>query len=510
LLAVVTGLAPARLSIPRMALIDPMWPPGQAPIQGALADRAKARGQVVPTKPPPPALDGAQIIVQGGALRTWSYNSPAIEQAKIALMSDGGQIEADIELWRHGPGNVPLQMSVYAEDGLLRPFSAVIETPPGHNTVACRNIGQLEFPFTAEVAKGAFVTPSDELLSSTSIVDGGAIRTYPFDASVDSVEILLKTDGRPLTARIELLQGPNNNKQVIELYTEDGDFWPFFCVLETPGFDRSVVQIVSTGPVEFPLHASVVPHSINQQTLSSSAAAEPDERAAAAAAAGNVGSPPPSGAAEAANGSGATTDAAAAKLAEQAKEAAELMAEQAKEAAEEAEAIAKAAAQAEAAAKAAAEAVAKAKAEAAAEAAGTAAAEAAEAAKAATAAAARAAATADKTGGASMQSGTSRPVVATATPMAPPFAARGGEWGGFYNDGPYGYGGRGWGDYVPYWSRGYGMGDYYYDFPYYPARESLFWTGRPWGGFCSDDPYMSGGYLGWGGSFYDLWAPWGH
>jgi len=77
---------------------------------------------------------------------------------------------------------------------------------------------------------------------------GGALRTYPFDPTVDSVEVL---------------QGPNNNKQVVELYTEDGCDRPFFCILETPG-SGNVVRIVNTSPVEFPMACSVVPHSINQ------------------------------------------------------------------------------------------------------------------------------------------------------------------------------------------------------------------------------------------------------
>mmetsp|Transcript_30307 Transcript_30307/g.78589 ORF Transcript_30307/g.78589 Transcript_30307/m.78589 type:complete len:172 (+) Transcript_30307:2-517(+) len=154
-------------------------------------------------------------------------------------------------------------MRVYVENGQLRPFSAVIETPRGPNTVAIRNIGQMEFPIAADVLAEAVDQPTAECISSSMTIQGGALRTYPFDPSVDSVQVLLKTDGRPLNARVELLQGPNNNKQVVELYTEDGLDRPFFCVLETPG-SGNVVRIVNTAPVEFPMTASVVPDSINQ------------------------------------------------------------------------------------------------------------------------------------------------------------------------------------------------------------------------------------------------------
>ncbi len=206
------------------------------------------------------------VIVQGGSLRTWSYRSPLVEQVQISLSTEGRPLDADIELW-NGPDNTPCKMRVYVENGQLRPFSAVIDTPRAPNTIAVRNIGQLEFPFTADVYTNDMDEPSLECISSSTTIQRGALRTYPFDPFVDSVEVLLKTDGRPLNARIELLQGPNNNKQVIELYTEDGFDRPFFCILETPE-SGNVVRIVNTAPIEFPMTAGVVPHSMKKDFYS--------------------------------------------------------------------------------------------------------------------------------------------------------------------------------------------------------------------------------------------------
>jgi len=235
-----------------------------API-GAPMDTAAYAGRAVPTRGLATSSEG-NILVQGGSLRTWTYRSPAVEQVQVVLSTEGRPLDADIELW-HGPDNTPCKMRVYVENGQLRPFSAVIETPRGPNTVAIRNIGQIEFPLAANVVADAVDQPSEECLTSSMTIQGGALRTHPFVPSVDSVQVLLKTDGRPLNARIELLQGPNNNKQVIELYTEDGMDRPFFCFLVTPG-SGNVVRIVNTAPVEFPMTASVVPNSINQDIAS--------------------------------------------------------------------------------------------------------------------------------------------------------------------------------------------------------------------------------------------------
>ena len=203
------------------------------------------------------------ILVQGKSLRTWSYRSAVVEQVQVYLSTEGRPMDADVEIW-NGPNNSPFKMRVFVDDGAIRPFSAVIQTPRGPNTIAIRNLGQVEFPMVASVVANHVDAPSADSMDASRTVPGGALRTFPFDPSVESVQILMETDGRPLNARIELLQGPNANKQVVELYSEDGRDRPFFCVLETPG-DGNVVRIINTAPVEFPMFASVVPFSVDVQ-----------------------------------------------------------------------------------------------------------------------------------------------------------------------------------------------------------------------------------------------------
>jgi len=203
-----------------------------------------------------------EVLVQVGSLQTWSLTTSYIERVQVQLGTEGRPLNANLELWA-GPDNTPQKIDVYVEDGAMRPFNCVIETPRGNNAVCVRNTGNLEFPIAAFVeADVEGRIDNGSMLTDSRTIQGGAIQTYPFEPSVASVQVLLKTDGRPLNARIELLQGPNNKKQVMEVYTEDGLERPLYTIIETPG-PGNVVRIVNTATMEYPLYASVEAYEIS-------------------------------------------------------------------------------------------------------------------------------------------------------------------------------------------------------------------------------------------------------
>lgn len=230
---------------------------GSSPVAGrSVSPLARAAG--VPTER---IWEMSQpITVQGGSLKTWSFPSPFVERVQIVMRTDGRPLDANLELWQ-GPDNTPYKMRIYVEDGMSRTFSAVVETPRDEqNTISIRNTAQLEFPLVAGVVsedvRGGPPLGDRQVSERPQTIQGGALRTYPFNPNVESVQVLLTTDGRPLNARIELLQGPNNIKQVMEVYTEDGLERPFYAVVETPG-TGNVVRVVNTASMEFPMTSAV-------------------------------------------------------------------------------------------------------------------------------------------------------------------------------------------------------------------------------------------------------------
>ncbi len=196
------------------------------------------------------------VIVQGGSLHTWSHSY--MKDAEVTLNTEGRLLDSVVELWE-GPRHAPIRLRVYSDDGHKRPFRGVFHGMKIPNTIAVRNIGPVEFPINTHATTQNIAYPSQRCLSSFQLIQGESIKTYSFDHCVKNVEMVIKTNGRPFSCRIEVLQGSCDNKQVVELYSEDGYFRPFFCILETPGFGN-VVRISNTASIEFPFLASIVPH----------------------------------------------------------------------------------------------------------------------------------------------------------------------------------------------------------------------------------------------------------
>lgn len=161
-------------------------------------------------------------------------------------------------------------MAVYSEDGRARPFRCFMATPYVGNSISIRNTNTLEYPLQA-ILEGGKVGMDDpetqekmQRLQETKpkICQGGAVITERFEPEVQSVQVFLQSEGRPLQCRIELIQGPNNVKQVMEVYTEEGSTRPFYTIIETPGYGTGVVRIINSSTLEFPFTATVQPWDI--------------------------------------------------------------------------------------------------------------------------------------------------------------------------------------------------------------------------------------------------------
>lgn len=270
----------------------------------------------------------APILVEASSLQTIDFEEPSVERVQVLLKkSDMNPISgkrtttrepliARVDLW-HGPDSTPQNLAIYLEDdeddeemqypydgedydecqfagesdraksySCDTPFSTIIETPHGHNTIAIRNIAEscdLLTCVEGEKNEDYWYKPSSppasnnhsplqsvvERLKATTTpqrIDSTTARkssethgdcdddeeskavvgscTVELPSKVASVQVLLQTDYmQPIQARIELelrmtdVDNPNYRvvkRTIVEVYSEDGMHRPFFAVLETP------------------------------------------------------------------------------------------------------------------------------------------------------------------------------------------------------------------------------------------------------------------------------------
>ena len=228
--------------------------------------------------------------IQGGSRHT--FDAPYDRDASHVFMeSDGRPLDVEFELW-DGPNNTPTKMRVYSEDGRMRPINAMVENPSGGsqgghmrgNTLSVKNTGPMEFPINAGVrsvgdqtmspsgirpggglagSEGAYMS-QHELNGFTrpskrgETVQGGALRTFPLDYSVEAAQVTITTDGMPMNAKVELWGTSSHIKQLAEIYNDNGQTRPFAAIIDVPG-GSNTIAVYNTGPMEYPIKVVVEP-----------------------------------------------------------------------------------------------------------------------------------------------------------------------------------------------------------------------------------------------------------
>lgn len=103
---------------------------------------------------------------------------------------------------------------------------------------------------------GSLAKLPKQIKDKTENLQGKAIRSWTFEPGTKRIQILLNTDGRHLKAKVEILEGPNNVKSFVEVYSSNGYKRPLYLV--TDAFRSGTkVRITNQCSVEYPLNAAV-------------------------------------------------------------------------------------------------------------------------------------------------------------------------------------------------------------------------------------------------------------
>mmetsp|Transcript_27794 Transcript_27794/g.67632 ORF Transcript_27794/g.67632 Transcript_27794/m.67632 type:complete len:296 (-) Transcript_27794:122-1009(-) len=236
-------------------------PSGAQPQFGAIQRAPGAPERMVPPQAWRNFSPQGKRRVEGQSRYTYDFRDTSQTDVQLALTSSTGRpVKSQCELWV-GPDWTPYTMKAYSEDGEKRPIQCILGTRGKVAQIEVRNIAPYEFALDAEAvyAQGPLANLRSEIPQATQgiYIEGGSVKQVPVAGDVGAVSVLLNTDSRQLNAQIELLTGPNNPKQVFEVFTNNGLLNAILVVFECPPGHGTTIRITNQATMEFPCHAYV-------------------------------------------------------------------------------------------------------------------------------------------------------------------------------------------------------------------------------------------------------------
>mmetsp|Transcript_11958 Transcript_11958/g.33115 ORF Transcript_11958/g.33115 Transcript_11958/m.33115 type:complete len:293 (+) Transcript_11958:202-1080(+) len=238
--------------------------------------------ELFPVEPTMNRIEGG-----GGTIRTYQV-PPGVERLQYVIRSDGRPLKARVELWIG-----PIRRIHYCEldmmNGAKTPYRATLKFKPLGVTlrIGTTKKSSGEFPIMA----GVYVPKPDESKSigkltqavfegnEKTLVQGGAIegghgavRVFKYDETIKSMQLVIwsrDVGKKSYKAYIEVLNGPNNDKQILDLQCGGGT-QPYHAVIQTPGIGE--IRLYNKKYIEDGLfQIAMVPYEYNDYSEPSAA-----------------------------------------------------------------------------------------------------------------------------------------------------------------------------------------------------------------------------------------------
>jgi len=235
----------------------------------ALAGPTPVAALAVSADERPPAPDGwvpveefdlwdpskkADTRIEGGkTLKTYKM-PPHADRVQYILTSNGRPVKAHVELWI-GPIRSTHELNLDSMNGKAYPIRGTLKFKKLSPVLKISCPSEYEFPLLCGVfvpseeeskkieqfcEKDMFYNaPMKHTVQGGSTIDGkgGAIRTFHIDPTWEKTQIMVWSGDvgkKSFKSDIEVLQGPNNQKQRFYLRC-GGSTQPYHCVIDTPG-----------------------------------------------------------------------------------------------------------------------------------------------------------------------------------------------------------------------------------------------------------------------------------